>query len=265
MAGSVRAVQTPVAVVLAAGKGTRMGSDLAKVLHPVAGAPMVYYPIRSAQEAGVGDVVVVVGHQAEDVQAKVQEAFPAARFALQREQRGTGHAVMCALEALQGLVGQVLILSGDVPMLRTQTLSQLLKAAEGAAGGLALATFKPDSASGYGRILREEGRVVGIREEKDASPEERSIGECNAGVYCADLGLLREVLPMLRSDNAQGEIYLTDVVAEAARRGDVAAVLVDAEEVAGINTRDQLAIVDARLRDQGASTARSAATSSSIV
>jgi len=249
MTGRVRAVQTPVAVILAAGKGTRMGSDLAKVLHPVAGSPMVYYPIRSAQEAGVGDVVVVVGHQAEDVQTTVKGAFPAARFALQREQRGTGHAVLCALEALAGASGPVLILSGDVPMLRTKTLRLLLEAAEGASGGLALATFRPAAAGGYGRILREEGRIVGIREEKDASAKERAIGECNAGLYCADLGLLREVLPQLGSDNAQGEIYLTDVVAEAARRGDVAAVLVDAEEVAGINTREQLAVVDARLRE----------------
>ncbi len=244
----MRIVQTPVAVVLAAGKGTRMGSDLAKVLHPVAGAPMVYYPIRSAQEAGAGDIVVVVGHQAEQVRETVAEAFPAARFALQREQRGTGHAVLCALEALEGASGQVLILSGDVPLLRTQTLRELLAAARGATSGLALATFEPPSATGYGRILRDGGRVVGIREEKDASASERAIGECNAGVYCVEVGLLRELLPQLGSDNAQGEIYLTDVVAAAAQRGDVAAVLVDADEVAGVNTREQLAVIDGRLR-----------------
>ena len=248
MAARFVPVQTPVALVLAAGKGTRMGSDLAKVLHPVADAPMLYYPIRSAFAAGVGEVVVVVGHQAEAVEAAVVEVFPAVRFAEQREQRGTGHAVLCALAALEGHDGPVLILSGDVPMLREQTLRALLSAVAGSSAGLALATFEPTHATGYGRVLREHGRLVGIREERDASPSERAIGECNAGIYAADLALIRELLPTLGSDNAQGEIYLTDIVEAAAQRGEVAAVRVGAEEVAGINTREQLAAVDERMR-----------------
>jgi len=225
-----------------------MGSDLAKVLHRVADAPMVYFPIRAALAAGVGDVVVVVGHQASTVEAAVTEAFPTVRFAEQRQQRGTGHAVCCALEAVRGDSGQVLILSGDVPMLREQTLRELLRAATASSAGVALTAFEPVHPAGYGRILRQGGRVVGIREEGDATPAERELRECNAGVYCAELALLREILPKLGSDNAQGEIYLTDLIAEAAKRGQVAVVAVSADEVAGINTPEQLAQVDARLR-----------------
>ncbi|MCA9662507.1 MAG: NTP transferase domain-containing protein, partial [Myxococcales bacterium] len=164
-------MRRPVAVILAAGKGTRMGSDLAKVLHRVAGAPMVHYPIQAARDAGVEDVVVVVGHQAAAVEEAVRDAFPRARFAEQREQRGTGHAVLCALPELSGESGPVLILSGDVPLLRASTLRRLIDAAAASSAGLALATFEPAEVVGYGRILREGGRPVGIREERDASPE----------------------------------------------------------------------------------------------
>ncbi|HFE45975.1 MAG TPA: hypothetical protein ENJ18_10880 [Nannocystis exedens] len=241
-------MQKPVAIVLAAGKGTRMGSDLAKVLHNVADEPMVVFPIRSALAAGVGDVVVVIGHQAARVQAAVAEAFPNVRFAEQRQQRGTGHAVLCALEAITGDSRQVLILSGDVPMLREQTVRELLAAATASSVGVALAVFEPTDPTGYGRILRQGGRVVGIREQSDATAAERALGECNAGVYCAELALLREILPKLGSDNAQGEIYLTDLIVQAALRGHVGVVAVSADEVAGINTPEQLAQVDDRMR-----------------
>jgi bifunctional UDP-N-acetylglucosamine pyrophosphorylase/glucosamine-1-phosphate N-acetyltransferase len=232
-----------------------MGSELAKVLHRVDGAPMVHYPIQAALDAGVEDVVVVVGHQAAAVEEAVRGAFPSARFAEQRVQRGTGHAVLCALPALSGEAGPVLILSGDVPLLRASTLRELVDAAAASSAGLALATFEPPEAVGYGRILRDRGRPVGIREERDASPEERAIRECNAGVYCADLGLLRETLPTLGTANAQGEIYLTDVVAAAAKRGEVAAVKVDPEEVAGINTQAQLAAIEGQLQRRAAAQA----------
>lgn len=232
-----------------------MGSDLAKVLHPVAGAPMVLYPLQAAVDAGAGELVVVVGHQAERVRDAVARAFPRARFALQAEQRGTGHAVLCGLEALAEHRGAVLILSGDVPLLRAATLEALAAAAGRSPAGLALVTFEPPSATGYGRILRERGRVVGIREERDASPEERAIRECNAGIYCADVDLLREELPRLGTDNAQGEIYLTDLVERAVLRGEVIAVSASAQEVAGINTPEQLATIDALLRKRrGSST-----------
>jgi bifunctional N-acetylglucosamine-1-phosphate-uridyltransferase/glucosamine-1-phosphate-acetyltransferase GlmU-like protein len=171
---------------------------------------------------------------------------PGLRFALQAEQRGTGHAVQCALPALAGHEGPVLILSGDVPRLRAQTLRALAEACAASPGGLALATFSPADPTGYGRIVRDDAAAVrAIVEERDASPEQRRIGECNAGVYCADAGLLRRELPRLGSANAQGEIYLTDLIAAAAGQGGVTALPVAADEVAGVNTREQLAALEA--------------------
>lgn len=234
----------PVAVVLAAGKGTRMRSDLPKVLHPLAGAPLVAHALRAAQAAGAGDVVVVVGHGAELVRAAVAREFPAVRFAAQTEQLGTGHAVQCALPALAGHDGPVLILSGDVPLLRPATLRALVDLCAGSGAGLALATFRPADPGGYGRIVRDPGgRVRAIVEQRDANAAERAIGECNAGVYCADARLLRAELPRLGRANAQGEIYLTDLVARAADRG-VAALAVPEDEVAGVNTPEQLAALE---------------------
>ena len=230
-----------VAVILAAGKGTRMGSDLPKVLHRFLGEPLVVHPIRAARAAGAEAVVVIVGHGAAEVEAALADQ-PDLRFALQSEQRGTGHAVQCALPALADHAGSVLILSGDVPRLRPATLHALAAAAALSRGGLALATFTPPDPTGYGRIVRDgAGEVVAIVEERDASPAQRAIGECNAGVYCAAASLLRRELPRLGSANAQGEIYLTDLVAVAAGQGGVGAVLVPADEVAGVNTLAQLA------------------------
>lgn len=237
-----------VAVILAAGKGTRMGSELPKVLHPFLGEPLVVHPIRAARAAGAGSIVVVVGHGAAEVRAALVDQ-PDLRFAVQAEQRGTGHAVLCALPALAGQDGDVLILSGDVPRLRAGTLERLARARQASPGGLALATFEPVVPAGYGRIVRDErGRVTAIVEERDASADQRAIGECNAGVYCASAELLRGELPRLGSANAQGEIYLTDLVAVAAGRGGVEALVVPADEVAGVNTREQLAALEAAAR-----------------
>ncbi|MCA9710612.1 MAG: NTP transferase domain-containing protein, partial [Myxococcales bacterium] len=212
----------PVAIILAAGKGTRMASDLPKVLHPMLGEPLVAFPIRAARDAGAGTVVVVVGYEGERVQAEVDARFPGAggwlRYATQAEQLGTGHAVMCALPELpkadDAPQGVALVLSGDVPLLRAQTLQALHEACRASTAGLALATFRPDDPAGYGRILRDDaGRVLGIREHRDASEAERAVGECNAGTYAIDLLHLRADLPSLGRSNAQGEIYLTDLVA----------------------------------------------------
>jgi len=237
-----------VAVVLAAGKGTRMGSELPKVLHPLLGEPLVVHAIRAARAAGAAQVVVVVGHGAAQVQATLDAGFPGLRYALQAEQRGTGHAVLCALPALAGHAGDVLILSGDVPRLRAGTLERLAAACAGSPARLALATFIADDPRGYGRIVRDErGAVAAIVEERDASPAQRTIQECNAGVYCVGAELLREGLPALGTANAQGEIYLTDLVARVAGQG-VAALEVPAAEVAGVNTLAQLAALEALAR-----------------
>jgi UDP-N-acetylglucosamine diphosphorylase/glucosamine-1-phosphate N-acetyltransferase len=243
-------MDSPLAIILAAGRGTRMGSDLPKVLHPLAGEPLIVHPLRAAAAAGAREVVVVVGYGAGAVREAVKEASPRARFAEQIEQLGTGHAVLCALPAIEGHAGPTLILSGDVPLLQAATLGRLVDAARESSAGLAVATFEPPSPTGYGRILRDAwGAMIGVREERDASAVERAIRECNAGVYCADAELLRRELPLLGRENAQGEIYLTDLVARAASQGEVATVRVDAEEVAGVNTPEQLAELALRIHE----------------
>lgn len=228
-----------VAVIMAAGQGKRMGSPLPKVLHLIAGKPLVVHAIESAAGAGISDVVVIVGHGKDEVQARLECEHPKLRYAHQAEQRGTGHAVLCALPEIPADTERVVILSGDVPLLRAETIARLRNAVAGEVG-LAMLTFVPDSPSGYGRILREQGRVTAIKEEKDATPEEREIGECNAGVYCVRASLLRKHLPELRANNAQAELYLTDLVERAAAQGRVEAINADPLEVAGVNTPDQL-------------------------
>ena len=232
------------AIVLAAGKGTRMRSDLPKVLHRLHGTPLVLHPIGAATDAGATHVVVVVGHGGEQVRQTVSASVSDGvelRFAEQQQQLGTGHAVLCALEQLRDAQGPAWVLSGDVPLLRAKTLARLADAWRTSSAKLALAIFRPEDNQGYGRILRDEGgRIVGIREQRDASPSELDIEECNAGVYCIDLDLLRRELPLLGAANDQGEIYLTDLVARAARDGAVAGVEIEAIEAAGVNTVEQL-------------------------
>jgi bifunctional UDP-N-acetylglucosamine pyrophosphorylase / glucosamine-1-phosphate N-acetyltransferase len=240
------------AVVLAAGKGTRMKSELAKVLHPIGGRPLAALPIAAALEAGAGPVVVVVGHQAKEVEAALRAALPGAplSFALQAEQKGTGHAVQCAVPALRaagvGPGDTVLILAGDVPLLEGRTL-QALAVARGTAA-LSLLTTELEDPHGYGRVLRApEGHVSQIVEEKDASPEQRKVREVNASVYACEAGFLFGALAGLSPKNAQGEYYLTDIVAKA---GAAVAVQTSAEEVSGVNDRAQLAWAAARLRER---------------
>lgn len=226
------------AVVLCAGKGTRMKSDRAKVLHPILGRPMAWYPISRAMEIGASNVVPVVGHQAEEVTHVLDALYPGLSFALQAEQKGTGHAVACAEAALMDFPGAVLVLSGDVPLLTKATLEKLIAAYRAAPGPLALVGFRPADPTGYGRLVREGGTLRRIVEHKDATQAERKLPECNAGIYLADAAFLFGAVKKLSPKNAQGELYLTDIVTAA---GDAAVVEADAEEIAGINDRAQLA------------------------
>jgi len=237
--------RTPLAaIVLAAGKGTRMKSRSAKVLHEIGGRPLAWYPVKRALDAGASPVVVVVGHQAEAVEAALVASLPGAplRFAVQEKQLGTAHAVLAARKALRGYDGAVAILSGDVPLLETDTLLQVVRARARERAPLAFATMTLDAPRGYGRVVRDAGgRPARIAEEKDATDAERAIREVNAGLYCADATFLWKALARVGSDNAQEEFYLTDLVAMAARRDGAVAVDVPPEEASGVNDREELA------------------------
>jgi bifunctional UDP-N-acetylglucosamine pyrophosphorylase/glucosamine-1-phosphate N-acetyltransferase len=232
------------AVVLCAGKGTRMKSEQAKVLHPLLGRPMAWHVLSRAFEVGAQPVVAVVGHQAEEVKASLSALFPRQplAFAVQAQQRGTGDAVASARSALAHFHGGILILYGDVPLLTRETLERLVTAFRSSNGPLAMVTTRPSNPAGYGRVLRGPGRLVqGVVEEKDCSLEQKSISEVNAGLYCVEAGFLWSALEKLTPANAQGELYLTDIVAQAAKVGEVAVVEADHVETAGVNDRAELA------------------------
>jgi len=239
------------AIVLAAGKGTRMRSSRAKVLHELLGRPLVCYPVELARALGADPVIAVLGHQREAVEVALLARFGAGAVGVveQTEQRGTGHAVRLAMPALSRMEdGFVLVLYGDVPLLRRETLEELVGTAR-RYNCLALVTATPPDATGYGRILRDErGHVIAVVEQKDASPEERAITEINAGIYCGPAAFFREAVMGLGTSNAQGEYYLTDVVARAARSIGVSAIEADFGDVSGINDRQQLAEAEATLR-----------------
>ncbi|RNC72248.1 MAG: bifunctional UDP-N-acetylglucosamine diphosphorylase/glucosamine-1-phosphate N-acetyltransferase GlmU [Desulfuromonadales bacterium] len=238
------------AIILAAGKGTRMKSDLVKVMHPLAGSPMVAWPIDAAREAGTSHIVTVVGHQAE----KIRDHFAGQddiTFALQGEQLGTGHAVASAADALAGFTGKVLILCGDVPLIRPESLRSMVEAHDATGATLTILTTRLANPFGYGRIVRGyDGRVIRIVEEKDASSEIRSCTEVNAGIYCADADFLFDAVRRIGNDNAQGEYYLTDIVIMAAERGlrCSAFPVANAMEVMGVNDRVHLAAAGAVTR-----------------
>ncbi len=233
------------AIVLAAGKGTRMRSSRVKVLHELCGRPLAYYPVRRALDAGADPVVTVVGHQAEAVRAALEAALPGAplRFAHQREQLGTAHAVLAAKPALRGFQGPVLILSGDTPLLTRETLESVLWARERAGAALAFATMTLDNPEGYGRVVHApHGGPALVVEEKDATAAERQIKEVNAGLYCADSEFLWRTLAKVDAKNAQREFYLTDLVALAAEGPGAVAAKVSPVEAAGVNDQEELSL-----------------------
>jgi bifunctional UDP-N-acetylglucosamine pyrophosphorylase/glucosamine-1-phosphate N-acetyltransferase len=236
------------ALILAAGKGTRMKSQQAKVLHPLLGRPLIRFPVQACREAGVAPVVCVVGHQAK----QVRDALPGAdlAFALQAEQHGTGHAALCARESLQGFTGTALILCGDVPLLRAATLTRLTAHHAAAGAAVTVLSMRPAEPSGYGRLVRDAtGALQGIVEQRDCTPEQLGIDEVNTGTYAVELPWLWEALARVGNANSQGEYYLTDVVAAAAAEGRAASLLLeDPEEVMGINSRTHLAEAAAVMR-----------------
>lgn len=237
-------MQKLTAVILAAGKGTRMKSNLPKVLHKVGGKPMLEHVMNAAEAAGCRDNVVIVGHGAEQVRELVGGR---SRIAVQAEQLGTGHAVLQAAEALKGYFGTVMILCGDTPLIVSAELKKLFDFHIQSGAAATVMTAMVDDPFGYGRILRDtNGDVAGIVEEKEATLEQKMIKEINTGNYCVEAPLLFDVLRTLGRKDDQSEYYLTDLLALLRDRGEKICGLLtaDSEMIMGVNSREQLAVAE---------------------
>jgi len=236
-------------IILAAGKGTRMRSELAKVLHQAGGRPLLEHVVRACQPLKPAQLLVIVGHQADAVRELAEKV--GAQTALQQPQRGTGHAIQVARRAIRKSAKLALVVAGDASLLRTQTLAALLDThRRGEAAATILSAEVPDPA-GYGRIVRDaEGRVAAIVEEKSATPEQREIREVNSSIYCFTLEKLWPCLAALRPENAHRELYLTDAIGLLRERNErvLAYIAPDSSEVLGCNTRAELAATDRVLR-----------------
>jgi len=236
-------------VVLAAGKGTRMKSDLPKVLHRAGELPLIEHVFRTAGALSPATTTVIVGHQAETVRAALGKRLGLG-FALQEPQLGTGHALLQAEPLLAGRAGTVVLLSGDVPLLRADTLVALVDRHRQREAAATVLTAEVDDPHGYGRIVRDGGRIAAIVEHKDATEEQRRIREINSGIYAFDLGPLFDALKRIGAANAQGEYYLPDLVTIYRSRGLVVETVTarDPMEILGVNSRRELADVTAILK-----------------
>lgn len=244
----------PNMVILAAGKGTRMKSKMIKVAHQLGGRPMVSHVVRLAHAIGVERPIVVVGYDRERVQELLGEGID---YVYQAEQLGTGHAVMQAVPLLAGRTGPTIVISGDTPLLRAETMQRLIQMHTTSNAAATLLTVMTDDPTGYGRIIRRaDGLVDRIVEHKDASAEERLVREINLSTYCFDTPLLIEILGQIDNDNAQGEYYLTDCIEILSQRGHpvVTHVVEDPTETVMPNDRVQMAeaerIIRQRIRDR---------------
>jgi bifunctional UDP-N-acetylglucosamine pyrophosphorylase/glucosamine-1-phosphate N-acetyltransferase len=238
------------AVILAAGQGKRMKSKLYKVLHPVCGKPMVVHVLDALNEINPDQTIVVVGHGAEAVKGALGDR---AEFALQEEQLGTGHAVLQAKDRLEGKEGLTLILYGDTPLVKPETLQKLMELHRSAGAAASVLTAEMDNPYGYGRIIRnEQGTVERIVEQKDCTPAENAIREINTGLYCFDNQKLFEALGRVTNDNAQQEYYLTDVIGILRSQGETVAAYCtdDPSEAIGVNDRVWLAEAERLMRER---------------
>jgi len=239
------------AVILAAGQGTRMKSTRAKVLHPLAGRPMLYYPLNAARETGSQKIVVVVGYEGEQVKRTFSDTDIV--YATQHRRLGTADAVMSAREALADFTGDILLLCGDIPLIKGSTLQELIEIHRKEKNSVTVLSAKRNNPAGYGRIVRNrQGAIQKIVEEKDASFQEKKVSEVNSGIYCFDSAFLFKALDSISSHNAQNEYYLTDTIAIARKHKNKAGtfLLADATEVMGINNRAELARADGEIRKQ---------------
>jgi bifunctional UDP-N-acetylglucosamine pyrophosphorylase/glucosamine-1-phosphate N-acetyltransferase len=248
------------AIILAAGEGTRMKSSRPKVLHEIAGRALVSWVVQTALDAGASRCLVVIGHGRDDVERELSTRFgKRVEMVLQPEQRGTGDAVRCAMEADDTVEGRVLVLYGDCPLIPVPLLQDLVDRSQQAGADLGLVTATLTDPTGYGRIVRSRaGDVTRIVEDRDCSEDERSIQEVNPGLYAMRADFLREAIAQLTPDNAQGQLYLTDVVELAANRGKVVDLEGDMADLTGINDqRDLAAAASTRRRRTAEELARS--------
>ena len=235
------------ALILAAGQGKRIKSDLPKVLHKVCGKEMVNHVIDTLRKGNVEDINVIIGKGAELVKENTKSRNVS--YSLQEEQLGTGHAVKCAIDFLKNKKGTVAVFNGDSPLIQEETIKELFKAHKESGNSATILTSILDDASGYGRIIRNENEVLKIVEHKDCNEEELKVKEINSGMYCFEIESLVECLDNLSNDNSQGEYYLTDVIGMMKEKNQkVGALVINHEETLGVNSRVQLAEVEAILR-----------------
>lgn len=239
-----------IAVILAAGQGTRMNSKLAKVLHPVAGKPMVEYGVEAAQAAGVEKTVIVIGYQGDQVRAQLGERVT---YAEQLTQRGTGDALKCAREFARGESDNVLVFYADMPLVKGDTLRALVEKHETLGAVLTMLTVVAEDTMNFGRIIRgSDGRALRIVEEVETTPQEFAIKEINPGVYCFKADWLWNALEELRPSPIKGELYLTDLLETAVKQGVrvETETIYDVSQVIGVNTRVQLALAEGVMRER---------------
>lgn len=237
------------AIVLAAGEGSRMKSKHSKVTHCILEKPLVRWVVDAAKQAGVEKVITVVGHG----RAEVEPLVPDTTTVVQEQQLGTANAVAVCKEALAGFEGSLLVLTGDSPLVTPETLQALVRTREESQAAVVVLTMVVDDPFGYGRIVRDaNGNVERIVEQKDATPEQQAIQECNSGFYCFDAKALFDALDQVKSNNSQGEYYLTDVleIARNAGRAVLAQVVSDPTECLGVNTRVQLAAAGKKMQQR---------------
>ncbi|MBI4209040.1 MAG: bifunctional UDP-N-acetylglucosamine diphosphorylase/glucosamine-1-phosphate N-acetyltransferase GlmU [Deltaproteobacteria bacterium] len=237
-------------VILAAGKGTRMRSEIPKVLHRLGGIPLLAYPLELARGVGSSQTIVVVGHGAEEVEKQL--SAPDLPFVIQEKQNGTADAVKVALKTVDRAMTHLLVLCGDAPLLREQTLKKLVQKHQKSRAVLTVLTAKVSNPQGYGRIVRDNDRtLLKVVEELEATPIEKKIGEVNSGVICFQTSFLRKFLPKVQRSSTKKEYYLTDLIAIAIKKGlQVESTLGDEEEILGINDRVDLARADAILNQR---------------
>ncbi|HOP62338.1 MAG TPA: NTP transferase domain-containing protein [Spirochaetota bacterium] len=230
-------------MVLAGGKGVRMQSELPKVLHPLCGKPLIEHVVESLKVAGIDDVLVVVGYRGDDVIEKLDGRV---RFVWQRNQLGTGHAVMQAEEYYKEFDGYVIVACGDVPLIKPETFQALVREIEKPGCGAVVLTMVQENPTGYGRIIYDSGSFSAIVEEKDANDDQRKIKEVNSGTYIFDSRLLFEGLKNIDTNNAQGEYYLPDALNYVLKSGFAVktVILQDPVEGRGINTREELMLLE---------------------